>query len=487
MNTGKVDGMHHKKPLLISLILLLLAVGAGLIYVVYPREQLPSPDKPYFLKLYDFRYYPDAVEAKNRIRNYPVFVMPMKTGLGVWFRVGVGPTSRESQAEVWQDKLAGEGITTEFEQYTDIKEAMVEKPGALIKENKAWVMNVESKPLPPVLRPIKRTIYNVPYSRKFKIIDCAISDTTYLRNNKEYHSFLKSFDTDDYSFSRYMQKKTVVEMFDKFVFVNYLDPVSKSVISFFAGSMSKRANIDTLINTIAGNSVAKTDIHINTGVQVLNGYSFEPRAGEIIYVLHNDESFVFADSDTDKQTLEHFLGTLGRTKGLIQYIPIRDQLISSIPVSREGAVFVYFIMNEIREDYVASKNYAEWAKRMKGYWNSTTLMHLNNGPLMINFFDLIGNDYTSKTYGLFSSEKRSALSNPWGRLLREIAQIYIVPVTIEGQKGWYLDRPDDAWGRIKEISFSSKHYIVAVDTFSISGHVLMRKDLESDADSLQVF
>ncbi len=487
MNTGKADVMHHKKPLFISLILLLLAVGTGLIYVVYFRVQLPSPDKPYFLKLADFRYYPDAVEAKNRIRNYPAFVMPMKTDLGVWFRVGVGPTSNESQAEVWQNKLAGEGITTEFEQYSDVKEAMVEKPGALIKENRAWVANVESKPLPPVLQSIKQTIYNVPYSGKFKIIDCAIADTTYLRSSKEYHSFLMSFETRDYSFSRYMQKKAVVEMFDKFIFVNYLDPVSKSVISFFIGSMSERATIATLMSSIAGNSVTKTDVQIDTGAQVLKGYSFEPRAGEIIYVLHNDANFVFVDSDTDKQALEHFLGTLGRTKGLIQYIPIRDQLISSIPVSSEGAVFVYFSMNEIREDYVSSKNYAEWAKRMKGYWNSTTLMHLNNGPLMVSFFDLIGNDYTSKTYGLFSREKRSALSNPWGRLLREIAQIYVVPVTIRGQKGWYLDRPDDVWGRIKEISFSAKHYIVAVDAFSISGHVLMRKDLESEADALQVF
>ncbi|MCL4479764.1 MAG: hypothetical protein M1381_11855, partial [Deltaproteobacteria bacterium] len=61
-------------------------------------------------------------------------------------------------------------------------------------------------------------------------------------------------------------------------------------------------------------------------------------------------------------------------------------------------------MDEIGEDYVVSKGYADWAKRMKGYWNSTTLLRFDNGPLTVVFFDLIGNDYTSKTYGLFSRE-----------------------------------------------------------------------------------
>jgi hypothetical protein len=89
-------------------------------------------------------------------------------------------------------------------------------------------------------------------------------------------------------------------------------------------------------------------------------------------------------------------------------------------------------------------------------------------------------DYSQK-------KKRRALQNPYSKLLLRLAEIYVVPITIKGHKGWYLDRPDDAFGRSKEISFSAKHYIVAVDTFSLAGHILMRKSLESVANSLLVF
>ena len=479
--------MHHKKIFFVSILLLLLAAGLGILYVVYPREQLPSLDKPYFLKLADFRYYPDAVEAKKRLQNYPAFVMPMKTDLGVWFRVGVGPTSNESQAEVWQNKLAGEGITTEFDQYSDIKDALVEKPKRIINENRSWVKDIESKPMPAVLQPLKKEIYYAPYNKQFRIVECAIANSTNLRENGDYHSLLSSFNISNYSFSNYLSKKDIVEMFDRFILANYLDPLSKTGISIFIGSMSKGLNIHVLMDSIGGNSFTKTNIEVSTGDQTLKGYSLKPNANETIYALHNDNYFVFVDTDSDKQTIEDFLSTIDKTHGLIQYIPIRDQLFSSIPVTSQDTEFVYFYMDEIREDYVVSKGYADWAKRMKGYWNSTTLLRFNNGPLTADFFDLIGNDYTSKTYGLFSREKRSALSNPWGRLLREIAQIYIVPITLKGHKGWYLDRPDDVMGRIKEISFSAKHYIIAVDSFPLSGHIIMRKSLESAANSLQVF
>ena len=479
--------MRYKKSLLISLLFVLLAVSIGIIYVVYPHEQLPSPDKPYFLKLADFRYYPDAVEARNRIRNYPVFVMPMKTDLGVWFRVGVGPTNRASQAAAWQNKLAGEGITTEFEQYSDVKEAMVEKPKRIINENRSWVKDIESKPMPAILQPLKKEIYYAPYNKQFRIVECAIANSTNLRENGDYHSLLSAFNISNYSFSNYVSKKDIVEMFDRFILANYLDPVSKTGISIFIGSMSKGLNIHELMDNIGGNSFTKTNTEISTGDQTLKGYNFKPNANETLYVLHNDTYFVFVATDTDKQTIEDFLSTIDKTRGLIQYIPIRDQLYSSIPVTGQDTEFEYFYMDEIGEDYVVSKGYADWAKRMKGYWNSTTLLRFDNGPLTVDFFDLIGNDYTSKTYGLFSREKRSALSNPWGRLLREIAQIYIVPVTLKGHKGWYLDRPDDVMGRIKEISFSAKHYIIAVDSFPLSGHIIMRKSLESAANSLQVF
>jgi len=484
--------MAHKKSFLISIIILVLAISIGILYVFYPHEYLPSPDKPYFLKLDDFRYYPDAVEAKKRLKNYPAFVLPMKTDSGIWFRVGIGPTSKETQAQAWQNKLAGEGITTEFEQYSDIKEAMVEKPNLVIKESKSWVKDIESKPMPSALQPMKQEINYVPYNKQFRIVECAIANSQYLKQNEDYHPLLLAFNTKDYSFSNYLSKEDIVEMFDRFVFVNYLDPISKSRISLFIGNISKGININELVDRIVGGSITKIAIEISTGDQTLKGYSVEPKAGEIIYALYNNTYFVFADTDTNKQTIESFLSTMGKTRGLIQYIPIRDQLFSSIPTDTEGTEFVYYYMDEIGENYVISKDYALWAKKMKGYWTSTTLLSLNNGPLIVEFFDLIGDDYTSKTYGLFSEEKRRALQNPYSKLLTKLAEIYVVPITIKEHKGWYIDEPGYALsgyalGRIKEISFSAKHYIVAVDTFSLAGHILMRKSLESVAKSLLVF
>ncbi|MGB9730212.1 SPOR domain-containing protein [Caldisericum sp.] len=480
--------MAYKKSLLISsIIILVLAASIGMLYVFYPHEYLPSPQRPYFLKLDDFRYYPDAVEAKKRLTSYPAFVMPMKTDLGVWFRVGVGPTSKETQAREWQNKLIGEGITTEFEQYSDIKEVMVENPKLIIKENKSWVNDIESKPMPSALQPMKQEINYVPYNKQFRIVECAIANSKHIKKNEDYHLLLPFFNTNDYSFSNYLSKEDIVEMFDRFVFVNYLDPLSKSGISVFIGYMSKRLNINELIDKVVGDSITRTTIEISTGDQTLKGYSVEPKGKEIIYVLHNDTYFVFADTDTDKQTIESFLSTINKTKGLFQYIPIRDQLFSSIPVSTEDTEFVYFYMEEIGEDYVIEKDYAAWAKRMKGYWSSVTVLHLNNGPLTVSLFDLLGDDYTSKTYGLFSKEKRMGLQNPYSKLLLKFAEIYVVPIPIKGHKGWYVDSPDDMWGRSKEISFSVKHYIVAVDSYQLSGHILMRKSLESVANSLQVF
>ncbi|MBB5218817.1 hypothetical protein HNP77_001186 [Treponema rectale] len=193
------------------------------------------------------------------------------------------------------------------------------------------------------------------------------------------------------------------------------------------------------------------------------------------YILHgncpekNLYLYMYSENFTQEEFLA-FLDSNSEGEDLLIYPQMRRTLLvlpdENSEIERE---FCYFELKKIGMDYAREKNYSNWSIPIVGHWNANAYIAQNSEQIKINFFDL-DYDYNAKSiHQIFMDEKSAIFIDDDNH-----------PQEINDVSGWYLNNLSG-----KELSFSIKSYIIAIDSNIYSG--IQLKDLYNTGLDLKIW
>ncbi len=417
------------------------------------RQVIPSENEPYYLEVQKYRFILDAKGAKKSLEKMglPSFYTPyVESKTGRWILVGIGPDKDIERIEKLQEKARDEGIYTIVKNFIEEKDKFVTDRTLnkqILKEMYNWYNKLELKEK----AEIPELLSVIPYVSGFSI------DVMVYGNNKNITdkrlSWLLNYPRE---FLSYVDK---IEEFAHFLFINWL---KKESIVFYGAKLKEEVGLD-------------------------GGEKYRSKLGALMctksesWISCGKGGFYFKVIGSKEDTLLKFVNAIGSGFNKDPYA--YNLFLSSFPVGMEVNLCIFKI-DYIGESYVISKNNAEWAQKMRGYWTSVAYFFMNNENLQIQLFDLETEDYTDSVYKIYSKEKYR-LRGSYLYDFMKILNVYTVPVKVRDNEGWYVDLA--AIGGGKEISFTSDEYIVAVGTDPSLGKFMMRADLEKIARNLNIF
>lgn len=135
----------------------------------------------------------------------------------------------------------------------------------------------------------------------------------------------------------------------------------------------------------------------------------------------------------------------------------------------EERKFISFNFKKVGEEYARERNYAEWALPIVGHSLAKSYFYDYNSLLCIGFYDLDYDFNAKNVHAHFTEAKNTS----------EITETN-KPVSVNGIEGWYLLN-----SKQKEVSFSTKSYVIAVDTEPTS--ILSKDDLIKFGTDLKIW
>ena len=126
-------------------------------------------------------------------------------------------------------------------------------------------------------------------------------------------------------------------------------------------------------------------------------------------------------------------------------------------------------MSRIGESYAAERSYSDWSVPIVGHWNARSEFFQDNQKLSISFFDMDYDYNANRVHGMFMNEKKGITINSDNH-----------PSNLELADSWYLDIFSS-----NELSFSTKSYIIAVNSYS--DERISENDLIGVAKELQIW
>ncbi|MDE7384073.1 MAG: hypothetical protein K2M99_09355, partial [Treponemataceae bacterium] len=162
----------------------------------------------------------------------------------------------------------------------------------------------------------------------------------------------------------------------------------------------------------------------------------------------NKTLFITIDAyDFSEDEFEQFLNNAWSDSAMVIYPQLRKSLCI-LPKTREGRKFAAFTLSRVDKSYAVEKGYAEWAIPIVGHWEASGYFLQDDEEFSVAFFDMDYAHNAQKIHGMFMDEKRYIFSSNNNH-----------PTTVHETDAWYLKNLTN-----KEISFSIKSFIVAVDT-----------------------
>ena len=416
-----------------------------------------SEENPYSVLVRSYKYEQFAENDSNRLKELgfePYILKTFDDKEFFAFNIHVGAFADLAEAEELNSQFVEAGIPdTVISDYNEIKENLQKYDEVILKESVSFD-NGQSEIPTCVPDSIAKLVKQFPANKDFPIQEITIIDyDNYLavRDKPGISSELKSYISEEEGVHAALLAKCRDELY------------RKEVTIFFANADQHKE--DDILGEFENMQFGATDgvfdcvLYENDGELVLSGTNISEKMSVKIKTRDfNKEEFInlLIDSFNDGS-----LSLYPQMRRTFYVLPDKDE--------EEERVFISFNFKKVGEEYASERNYAEWAVPIVGHSLAKSYFYDSNSLLCIGFYDL-DYDFNAKSVHSHFTEAKNTT---------EITETN-KPVSVNGIEGWYLLN-----AKQKEVSFSTKSYVIAVDTEPTS--VLSKDDLIKVGTDLKIW
>lgn len=449
------------------------------------QENLPiNQENPYSVLVATYKEEQPANRDKKRLaeKNIDSYVVKTFDEENLFsFNLHSGAFENYEDAEDHLKKLEDVGIKIKNVSDYKLIEEKIASYNTEIEKQKISFETGETK-LPKNFTPeTVKVITQFPINKNYQIEGLSVIDY------KQYNLMKSSINTSEVS----KKSLTLLNKFDRntydkinasieaISYAEYTDAIlgKKTDIQIIACSDNVFSDLfeSKLLECEENESVEKIDLKSNS--LIWNSF-YEQKENDYSLIGFDDSRKMFIRMicmDFSKDEFVDFLNNIENDGNLLIYPQVRKSISLLLDGNyADSSRFTSFTFEQVPKSYAASKGDAIWAKQIVGHWQSDVNYCYGdeNDVLYISFFDMDYDFNARKVHNQFMEDhENSAISDSNH------------PVTIKSEKdGWYVT---SFWGGFREVSFSKKSYIVAVD--SLSDSVIEEENLIEISNELRIW
>lgn len=439
------------------------------------KNEIPvSEEKPYSVLVHSYKEEQSAENGKKRLKEKEIDSFILKTfdeKSYFSFDLHSGAFDSPEEAEPLQEKLEELGIEdTKIADYREEKEK-IQKYDEIIKSQPVAYDfgNVEIPDTYSV--PVATIIRQFPINKNFTLENLMIFDFDNLRSAKEKLPSLEDV-SDIIGGGENLHAVSIAfykdDLFNKnvkiFVFSgeeNTLPDILELKKDFNEGVSSKE---DVAAGEDSDFKVRDMQFQLKDGI--LNSLVFNSDNDYIFFGVNEkrDLAVLMATEDFSESQFEDFLNNFESDSSLLIYPQIRRTLLVLPKKTETERKFLSFTLEEVDESYAESKGYADWAIPIVGHWNAEANFCQDDEFVSVGFFDL-DYDYNAKQVHQMFMDSHIVTESSHAS-------------TVKNADSWFVE----PFGRSREVSFSTKSYIIAVNSFDLD-----EEELVELSDELQIW
>lgn len=389
-----------------------------------------SEEKPYSLKVRSYKEEHPAQQSSERLRANNIDAYVVKTyddDAYFSFDVHAGAFATPDESAETANALAALGIEdTELSEYADIKEKML-RYDAVVQQDNVVFETAENATLPEFSEAVRTCLADLPVNKNFLIESITIADfeTLARADGGRLASFKElSQETGADALARAVYRD---DLFDKRVEVCVMER---------AAHFADFPDESTVQFALPGDDVLYATIASDGNVRTISGMNADTT------LVVKIDAYDFSEDE-----FTAFLDNAWSNSATVIYPQLRKSLCV-LPKKAAGRDFAAFTLSRVDESYAESKNYADWAIPIVGHWNASGYFLQDGEEVSVDFFDMDYAHNAQRNQEMFNAAHRKSILTDSNH-----------PATVHETDAWYVENFD-----IKEISFSIKSFIVAVDT-----------------------
>lgn len=416
-----------------------------------------SEKNPYSVIVRSYKYEQFAENDSARLKELgfePYILKTFDDKEFFAFNIHVGAFASLDEAEELNSQFADAGIPdTMVSDYNEIKENLQKYDDVILRESVSFD-NGQSEIPTCVPESIAKLVKQFPANKDFPIQEITIIDyDNYLavRDKPNLSSELRAYLEEEEGLHSALLAKCRDELYRKEVSV------------FFANADQHKE--DDILGEFENMQFGATDgvfdcvLYENDGELVLSGTNISEKM--CVKIKTRD----FSKEEFINLLIDSF------NDGSLSLYPQMRRTFYVLPDKNpdDEREFIIFNFKKVGEEYASDRNYAEWAVPIVGHSLAKSYFYASNSLLCIGFYDL-DYDFNAKNVHAHFTEAKNTT---------EITETN-KPVSVNGIEGWYLLNPKQ-----KEVSFSTKSYVIAIDTEPTS--VLSKDDLIKVGTDLKIW
>ena len=432
------------------------------------KNEIPvSEEKPYSVLVHSYKEEQAAENGKKRLKENEIDSFILKTfddKSYFSFDLHSGAFDSPEEAEPLQEKLEELGIEdTKIADYEEEKEK-VQKYDEIIKTQPVSY-DFGNNEIPDIYSvPVANIIRQFPINKNFALENLMIFDFDNLRSVEEK---LPSLD----------EVSDIIESSEKLHAVSiasYKDDLFNKDVKIFIFSSDENALPDILDlkkdfqeDALPEDEDFKIqDMQFQLKDGILNSLILKSDEDYIFFGVNEkrDLAVLMSTEDFSEIQFEEFLNNFESDSSLLIYPQIRRTLLVLPKKTEIERKFLSFSLEKVDDSYAESRGYANWSIPIVGHWNAEAEFYQEDEFVSVGFFDL-DYDYNAKqVHQMFmdahiTTEKSHAS-------------------TVKNADSWFVETLYDN----KEVSFSTKSYIIAVDSYDLD-----EEELVQLSDELQIW
>lgn len=433
------------------------------------KNEIPvSQEKPYSVLVHSYKEEQAAENGKKQLKENGVDSFILKTfddKSYFSFDLHSGAFDSPEEAEPLQEKLEELGIEdTKIADYEEEKEK-VQKYDEIIKTQPVSY-DFGNNEIPDIYSvPVANIIRQFPINKNFAFENLMIFDFDNLRSmDKELPSLDEVSDIIGNG-----EKLHAVSI------ASYKDDLFNKDVKIFIFSSDENALPDILdlkknfqedALPEKGEDSKIRDMQFQLKDGILNSLILKSDENYIFFGVNEkrDLAVLMSTEDFSKSQFESFLNNFENDSSLLIYPQIRRTLLVLPKKTEIERKFLSFTLEKVDDSYAESKGYADWAIPIVGHWNAKAIFNQEDEIVSVGFFDL-DYDYNAKrVHQMFMDDHITTEKSHAS--------------TVKNADSWFVE----VWDTTREVSFSTKSYIIAVDSYDLDEEELVKL-----SDELQIW
>lgn len=424
------------------------------------KNEIPvSEEKPYSVLVHSYKEEQAAENGKKRLKENEIDSFILKTfddKSYFSFDLHSGAFNSPEEAEPLQEKLEELGIEdTKIADYEEEKEK-VQKYDEIIK-NQPVSYDFGNNEIPDLYSAsVANIIRQFPINKNFTLENLMIFDFDNLRSVEEE---LPSLD----------EVSNIIGSSEKLhavSFASYKDDLFNKDVKIFIFSSDENAlpDILDLKKNFQESSVPEDedfkiqDMKFQLKDGILNSLIFKSDEDYIFFGVNEQRNLavLMSTEDFSESQFEEFLNNFENDSSLLIYPQIRRTLLVLPKKTEIERKFLSFLLEKVDDSYAEAKGYADWSIPIIGHWNAKAIFNQEDEIASVSFFDL-DYDYNAKqVHQMFMD----------AHIISETSHAS----TVKNADSWFVE----LWDKSKEVSFSTKSYIIAVDSYDLDEEELVQ-------------